>query len=185
MDDRTKMISAGIVGVLILAGIIWAVQRNSGGAPDASPVPTPTPTEIANETMEERIETAATSTPTPLVSPTPSPAPTATASPRAETSPSPATAAAVKEFTVIGSPFVFSPASLTVKKGDRVRLTFENAAGTHDWRLDAFGAATSVIGAGQRQTIEFVAATAGTFEYYCSVGNHRAMGMKGTLTVQQ
>ncbi|MEY4731380.1 MAG: hypothetical protein RL681_326, partial [Candidatus Parcubacteria bacterium] len=46
-----------------------------------------------------------------------------------------------------------------------------------------FNAATKVLTDGQSETIEFVANKAGTFEYYCSVGSHRQMGMKGTLTV--
>jgi hypothetical protein len=40
------------------------------------------------------------------------------------------------------------------------------------------------VGAGASDVVEFTADKAGTFEYYCSVGNHRAMGMKGTLTVK-
>ena len=32
--------------------------------------------------------------------------------------------------------------------------------------------------------VEFVASIAGTFEYYCSVGEHRAKGMKGNLIVE-
>jgi plastocyanin len=32
--------------------------------------------------------------------------------------------------------------------------------------------------------IEFVANKKGKFEYYCSVGEHRAMGMKGNLVVE-
>jgi uncharacterized cupredoxin-like copper-binding protein len=32
--------------------------------------------------------------------------------------------------------------------------------------------------------VQFVADKTGTFEFYCSVGNHRQMGMVGTLVVQ-
>ena len=37
---------------------------------------------------------------------------------------------------------------------------------------------------GEEQTITFVADKTGGFEFYCSVGNHRAMGMVGTLIVR-
>ncbi len=104
--------------------------------------------------------------------------------PSTETSTSTSTTSTVKEFTVIGENYSFSPSTLTVNKGDRVRITFQNKEGNHDWRLDEFSAKTSVIGTGKSQTIEFVADKAGSFEYYCSVGNHRQMGMKGTLTVK-
>ena len=92
---------------------------------------------------------------------------------------------AVKEFTVIGQPFSFTPATMTVKKGDTVKLIFKNMQGTHDWRLDEFNAKTNVIQGGQEETITFVADKGGTFEYYCSVGTHRRMGMKGTFTVTE
>lgn len=90
----------------------------------------------------------------------------------------------VKSFTITGSNFQFSPAELRVKQGDTVRLTFVNGSGVHDWKLDEFSAATKVLQNGEQETIEFVADRAGEFEYYCSVGNHREMGMKGTLIVE-
>lgn len=93
------------------------------------------------------------------------------------------TSESVKSFTVEGKNYSFSPATMTVKKGDRVRIIFNNTGGLHDWVLDEFNAKTKQLAAGASETIEFVADKAGTFEYYCSVGQHRAMGMKGTLTV--
>lgn len=93
-------------------------------------------------------------------------------------------AGSVKEFDVIGTPFAFDVTSITVKKGDTVRINFTNAEGVHDWVVDEFtGGRTKILQSGQSETIEFVADKAGTFEYYCSVGTHRQMGMKGTLTV--
>ncbi len=91
---------------------------------------------------------------------------------------------AVKNFTVTASNFKFSPAELRVKRGETVRVTLINAAGTHDWKLDQFpGVATKILQAGQSETVEFVADKVGTFEYYCSVGTHRQMGMQGNLIV--
>jgi plastocyanin len=90
----------------------------------------------------------------------------------------------VREFTVSGSNFQFSPSTIRVNEGDTVRITFQNQGGTHDWVIDEFNARTPVIQAGQSETIEFVADRAGTFEYYCSVGTHRQMGMVGTLIVE-
>ena len=91
----------------------------------------------------------------------------------------------LREFTVTGSNFTFSPATMTVKKGDTVRVTFKNQSGTHDWILDEFNAKTKILNGGQEETVEFIADKAGTFEYYCGVGQHRQMGMKGTLTVTE
>lgn len=96
----------------------------------------------------------------------------------------PTSSSAIKEFTVSGKSFSFTPAEIRVKKGDTVRITFTNENGMHDWRLDEFEAATKVIKAGEEETIEFVAVKTGTFEYYCSVGEHRARGMVGKFIVE-
>lgn len=96
---------------------------------------------------------------------------------------SPVTVDKVKSFTVTGKPFSFTPSTMTVNKGDTVKITFVNEAGTHDWVIDEFNARTKVLQGGQTETIEFVADKSGSFEYYCSVGTHRQMGMKGTLIV--
>lgn len=91
----------------------------------------------------------------------------------------------VKEFTVTGQNFSFSPNTIIVKKGDRVRIVFQNAGGTHNWQLEGYNIGTKIIQTGQTDTVEFTADQAGTFEFFCSVGNHRQMGMVGTLTVTQ
>lgn len=90
----------------------------------------------------------------------------------------------VVEFTVEGTGFKFTPATLTVKEGDTVRVTFKNTGGIHDFVIDEFDVATNQINDGEEEQVEFVASKKGSFEYYCSVGNHRQMGMKGTLVVE-
>jgi len=79
----------------------------------------------------------------------------------------------------------FSPNEITVNKGDTVRIKITNTKGTHDFKIDEFAVATSQINGGEKATVAFTADKAGSFEYYCSVGNHRTMGMKGTLTVTE
>lgn len=91
----------------------------------------------------------------------------------------------VKEFVVTGSKYAFSPATLSVKKGDHVKITFMNSGGMHDFVIDELNVRTNAIQGGGQEVVEFDATQAGTFEYYCSVGNHRAMGMQGTLTVTE
>jgi len=89
-----------------------------------------------------------------------------------------------KEYTISGKPFSYDVKEIKVNKGDTVKIIFKNLEGTHDWVLDEFGAKTEVINAGESETITFVADKIGTFEYYCSVGQHRANGMKGNLIVE-
>lgn len=91
---------------------------------------------------------------------------------------------ATKEFTVTGKDFSFSPNSITVSKGDRVKIILKNEQGFHDLRVDGFDVGTEQIKAGGESSFEFVADKAGSFEYYCSVGSHRAKGMVGALVVE-
>lgn len=90
----------------------------------------------------------------------------------------------VKEFVVEGSNFKYSLSEIRVKKGEMVRIVYKNISGFHDWVVDDFNAKTNQLKDGEEETIEFVADKVGTFEYYCSVGQHRKMGMVGKLVVE-
>lgn len=75
--------------------------------------------------------------------------------------------------------------NIVVQQGDTVAVTLCVTGGNHDWVVDEFDVATAVMGAGEDcSTVEFVADQVGEFEYYCSVGNHRAEGMYGALVVE-
>ena len=41
-----------------------------------------------------------------------------------------------------------------------------------------------IITQGKEAVVQFLADKTGTFQYYCSVGKHRSMGMWGTIIVQ-
>lgn len=94
------------------------------------------------------------------------------------------TAPTTRSFTITGSDFAFEPKTITVNNGDTVRITLDNKKGFHDLVIDEFQVATKKLQAGQKDVVEFTADKVGTFEFYCSVGEHRAMGMKGTLVVK-
>ena len=91
----------------------------------------------------------------------------------------------VKEIVVEGAEFKFNQATLTLAKGEKVRLVFKNMGKmTHDFVVDELNIRTKIIKGGEQDTVEFTPDTTGSFEFYCSVNQHRAMGMKGTITVQ-
>ncbi len=90
----------------------------------------------------------------------------------------------IKEIVVIGSSFKFEPAEIKVNKGDKVKITFKNSGGTHDFVIDELNVKTAIITTGAEKSVEFIADKIGSFKYYCSVVNHRAIGMEGTLVVQ-
>lgn len=89
-----------------------------------------------------------------------------------------------KSFTVIGSNYAYDLEDITVQEGDEVTINFRSNEGTHDFVIDELDVATDTITEGQETSVTFVADQTGTFEFYCSVGNHRAQGMVGTLTVE-
>lgn len=167
-QGNTAVIVGVIVAVVLILGAVLLFTRNNEDSDEVGDtnVDTVVPTD---EPVAEEDLTAISPAP---VEESPSVSPTA------------ATQGAVKEFTVSGRSFRFTPAEIRVKTGDTVRITFKNEEGMHDLRLDEFNVATKVIPGGQQETVEFVANKAGQYEYYCSVGQHRQLGMKGTLIVE-
>ena len=73
---------------------------------------------------------------------------------------------------------------LVVKEGDTVVIDLTSSWGTHDWVIDEFNASTFKLHSPATHTIEFVAGKKGTFEYYSSVDDDRAEGMKGRFIVE-
>jgi plastocyanin len=87
-------------------------------------------------------------------------------------------------FTLDSFSYGYSENEIRVKQGDTVTINLTNSAGFHDWVVDEFAAATEKINVGETTSVTFVADKAGTFEYYCSVGSHRQLGMVGNLVVE-
>jgi plastocyanin len=161
--DSSKVVVAVVVVLLLGGGAFFYFQNQKNGE------------EMMENSNQEKMEQTQASM---------APTPTSNAM-MASDSGSMEAKGVVKEFTVEGSNFKFMPSTMSVNKGDTVKVTFKNTGGFHDFVIDEFKSAkTKQIGANASETIEFVADKAGTFEYYCSVGNHRGMGMKGTLTVK-
>ncbi|MBI5123594.1 cupredoxin domain-containing protein [Candidatus Roizmanbacteria bacterium] len=90
----------------------------------------------------------------------------------------------VKDFIVEGGSFYFKPSVIKIKKGAVVKITFNSVGGTHNFVLDEFKIKTEVLASSKSAVVNFTANKIGTFEYYCSVGNHRKMGMTGKLIVE-
>ena len=87
--------------------------------------------------------------------------------------------------TVEGGNFYFSPNEIRAKKGQPMQILLNNKEGIHDFVIKEFGVGSDTISGGQTTTISFTPDKAGTFEFYCSIGQHRDMGMKGTLIVEE
>ena len=91
----------------------------------------------------------------------------------------------VKEFNVMAKSWEFDPSTITVNKGDTVRLSVESIDVRHGIAIPEFRI-NEVLEPGSKVEIEFVADKAGTFDFSCSVpcgSGHRQM--KGTLVVNE
>jgi cytochrome c oxidase subunit II len=167
MNKNTTVTIIVVLAIIIIGGLIVA---NRAAAPaDTTQETTNTPDAASNETS--------------------SPAPGSTGTTSTGTSVNVGGSAsvstgAVKSFTVTSSSFKFSPTEIRVKQGDKVRVTLNNTNGMHDFVIDEFNVKTKVIQGAGSDVVEFTADKKGTFEYYCSVGNHRQMGMVGKLIVE-
>ena len=89
----------------------------------------------------------------------------------------------VKEIHITNIGLAFDLKEIKVRVGDTLRITYTNGGGIHDLIIDEFNVGTQKLRKNKSETIEFKVTKAGKYEYYCSVGNHRAMGMWGTLVV--
>jgi cytochrome c oxidase subunit II len=88
-----------------------------------------------------------------------------------------------KEFTIAMTQFDFSPSTITVNKGDTVKINVTSSDVGHGFSLPEFGVDLKPA-VGETATAEFVADKTGTFTFRCNVfcgSGHQ--GMKGTLIV--
>lgn len=91
----------------------------------------------------------------------------------------------VRKIEVVGTEYTFSPSALSLTKGQKVILTFRNMGRMpHNLVVDELEVATKTIAGGQSDTVEFTPSEIGTFAFYCSISNHRRMGMEGSLEVK-
>lgn len=157
-----NIVIALVVGLVILLGVVFVMNSQK-----------------SQETQQPAGQSQITETPntSPTVAVSPTEAEDASGS-------GDAMEGSVKAFTVESSGLSFTPNKLTVKAGDKVTITYKNNVGTHNLVIDEFSVKTKLLNAGQQESVEFVAAKKGVYEFYCAVPGHRQSGMVGTLTVE-
>ena len=90
----------------------------------------------------------------------------------------------VKEFDITAKRWDFTPATITVKEGDKVKLNINSIDVTHGFVLSAFGVNEQLV-PGKTVSVEFVANKKGTHTFFCNVfcGSGHG-GMNGKLIVE-
>lgn len=104
---------------------------------------------------------------------------------KAPTSPPSASSGPVTEISISAKEFAYTPSTVTVKKGEAIKINFTNDGTTaHNLSIEGLNVSTKTIGPGESDSITFTPASPGTFKYFCSVDSHRSLGLEGTLVVQ-
>jgi len=88
--------------------------------------------------------------------------------------------------------FTITPASITVPLGEPVTFVVTNAGGAQhnlvveleSRRIEQRLFATNLL-PGEKRRVTFTFDASGNWEKYCPVGNHRALGMQGTIQVAE
>jgi plastocyanin len=91
----------------------------------------------------------------------------------------------VREFTVTGDHYAFSPATIEVNRNDVVKISFTARDIPHSLTIDGPYRISKRAGAGQTVTFEFRADQSGRYAFYCNLSQDaKCKDMKGNLTVR-
>lgn len=104
-----------------------------------------------------------------------------------ETPPAPpnVTEGEIREIMVGGDEYMFSPKAISLTKGETVKITFKNMGKLpHNLIITELGVSTKTIAGGQEESITVTADKTGMYAFFCSVSNHRQLGMEGDVEVK-
>ena len=164
MNRTQRNVIISIIAILVIvAGVVYLRPSRQTPTPNSQPAESVEPTD--NSRIQVPVPTTTEPSETPNVAEEILPV---------QTPP--------REITIeSGFPY-FRPATLTLKKGEPVRLTINNT-GTHTFTIDELGVNATLTNG--TQVVEFTPDKVGTFAYYCAVAGHRLAGQVGTLTVTE
>lgn len=162
-QKSNNMLMIGAVLILVVAGVAFVLMNNKGAK------------EEANE-----MQLSDTSTQSQEMTPD-------TVVPSVEGASDSAMVTTVDGVTTVNleaGSFYFKPNEIRVKKGDKVKIIMTSKDMMHDFYIDELNVKLPITKAGETNTVEFTPTKTGTFEYYCSVGQHRKNGQVGKIIVE-
>lgn len=90
-----------------------------------------------------------------------------------------------REIVVTVSEFYFSPESLNISKGEKVRIWIVNDGSTaHNLHLPDMNLDSGNVAPGNKGYVDFVSDRVGSYNFYCGVGGHKDLGMNGNIIVK-
>lgn len=90
-----------------------------------------------------------------------------------------------REITVTANEYSFNPAGISVKTGEKIKLTLVNAGSTsHNFIIDKLNVQTKLVTPGKSDIVEFTAEGDMDLVFYCGIGNHRNLGMEGKIEIE-
>jgi plastocyanin len=89
------------------------------------------------------------------------------------------------EVSMLALDFEYDYKEIRARVGDVVTIKVTNSGKMpHDMVVDELGIKSEMLQPGGSTVVQFTPDKPGTYEYYCSVGNHRAQGMVGKLIIE-
>lgn len=89
-------------------------------------------------------------------------------------------------YTLEMSNYKYSPNLISVNAGDIVTIQLVTNEGMHDFVIDDLKVQSNLLSEGEEQIISIAIpedASGKTFDFYCSIRNHRELGMEGIIQV--
>lgn len=91
----------------------------------------------------------------------------------------------VQEVNISAKEFAYTPSTVSVSKGQAVKINFTNqGTTTHNMVIQGLNVQTKSIQPGESDSVTFTPVTPGTYTFYCSIDSHRSLGLTGTLEVK-
>ena len=92
----------------------------------------------------------------------------------------------IVQYAIDMNNYSFSPSLIIAQPGKDLKIKITNKNGIHNFKIDKFNFDSGNLSAGESKIfiISIPSDASGLYEFYCSVGNHKEMGMIGKLEVK-
>lgn len=161
-SNKAQIVMVVVVGLIIVGLIVFWVTR-----------PSPDGTNTNTTNTSEQITNANRTTNT-----------NSNANKNSNTNVNSATPAKPTVVELTAKNYEYSQKEIRVSSGTTLIVKLTSNQGIHDVVFEGLDVASDRIASGETAEVTFDAERKGTFTYYCSVGDHRQMGMTGKLIVE-